>query len=306
LYYAFETRITEEKIMGNVYFVAEHRQKVPLEYFIVDDGWCLWGDWIYPNMDRFPTGVKGIGQKIRAEGFKLGLWYCPYQVDPKARIAKEHPEWIATRDGKPVVGFAAVNVGEFHFGQVKYLLDFKNEDVKNYIRQCIDMFVQEWKVELLKLDYLFGPYLYPQLRDFDEAHGEVVRLLDYIRQKYPSVHTIGAAAPFADLVGRVDSAYFSENIIIPGLAWIWPLNRIYNGMRLARLEESLNAKKGLRGAFVFDPDVFVCSQGTGLTDGQIEKLLLLTKNLRGNKVLGDDLTLLARDRVEKYIYPLFT
>ena len=79
-----------------------------------------------------------------------------------------------------------------------------------------------------------------------------------------------------------------------------------HGLRLERLRKCLAARKELKGAFNFDPDVFACSENLGFSDAQIEMLLKTIKETNGNRFLGDDLSTLPQHRMEKYVYKLFT
>lgn len=303
-YYAFAEDVTHEKVWSNVEVVSRVRKHVPLDYFVIDDGWCLWGDWDRPDPSRFPHGISGLGQQLANEGYKSALWFSPYQVDPLSDIVKAHPDWILKRGNDPLVSFAFLKLFDQHVGKIRFALDFKNPDVKKHIRQTIDLFVAEWNIDMLKFDYLYAPFFHPTAT-LEEASSEIIDLLQYARTNYPKVYT-AACGPFDLLAGRADSVYMSENVILPVFRGRWPLNSIMHGKRLERLQECLVARKELKGAFNFDPDVFACSENLGFSDAQVELLLKTVREANGNRFLGDDLSTLPQDRLEKYVYRLFT
>lgn len=303
-YYAFGENVSESKIWSNVQLVARDKKNLPLNYFIVDDGWCFWGDWTEPDLQKFPSGLRSLSLKIREEGFEMGIWFSPFQVDPKSKLIKDHPDWVVRKNGKPVVGFCAFDLFGWKSVNVRYLLDFKNPRVYEYLISVVDLFAADWGVGLIKLDYMYAPYFYPGLSSEDEASVVVRKLLSYIKEKYPKVYTVGCG-PFSDLANRVDSAYFSENIILPRLCGVWPLNSVVHSMRFSKMQECFESRKVLKKVFNLDPDVFVCRKDTGFSENQIEKLLQIIKSVGGNRFLGDDLTKLSQARVEKYIYRLF-
>lgn len=302
-YCAFGENINEEKVWSNVEFFDKQRNKIPIEYILLDDGWCEWGDWEDADVSKFSNGLCSYIKKIKKVGFEVGIWLSPFQVSPRSKLIQQYPGWLVLQNGKRVVSFSGVNLFGLKFGETKYLLDFKNPAVKKYIFSAIDRFIQEWNVGLVKLDYLYAPYFDPNFSE-KEAAMCVRELLDYVRLNYPKIYTIGCG-PLCDLVGRVDSAYVSENIILTRLLDFRFLNSLVHGERLRRLKKCLIGRKDLRGAFNFDPDVFVCSEATGFSELQIEELLQIIKNVNGNKFLGDDLVKLPQDRLEKYIFRLF-
>ncbi|MFA6664993.1 MAG: alpha-galactosidase [Armatimonadota bacterium] len=56
---------------------ANRRLPQPVEQVVLDMGWSTsWGDWF--ENGRFPSGMKGVADKIKAAGFTPGVWLCPY------------------------------------------------------------------------------------------------------------------------------------------------------------------------------------------------------------------------------------
>ena len=160
-YYAFAEDVTHEKVWSNVEVVSRNRKHLPLDYFVIDDGWCLWGDWDRPIRQDFRMGFQAWGIRLANEGYKTALWFSPYQVDPRLRYRSRASGLDFEKRNWPLVSFAIVKLFDRHMGKIRYALDFKNPDVKKHIRQTIDLFVAEWKIDLLKFDYLYAPFFDP-------------------------------------------------------------------------------------------------------------------------------------------------
>ena len=93
-----ESSDSADRYLDNVAGLAElKRQGYPLEYVVIDDGFCEHNsDWLKPN-ERFPHGMAWLCEQIREAGLKPGLWLAPYIINANAKTAKEHPEWMMRR-----------------------------------------------------------------------------------------------------------------------------------------------------------------------------------------------------------------
>ena len=51
--------------------------------------------------DRFPHGLKAIGDAVQKAGMGFLMWFEPERVHPGTALAKEHPEWVISpsKDG---------------------------------------------------------------------------------------------------------------------------------------------------------------------------------------------------------------
>ena len=57
------------------------------------------GDWTVSSK-RFPDDLKAVKQKLDGYGMQLGLWFGPTTAAVSSRVAREHPEWRRSWDGK--------------------------------------------------------------------------------------------------------------------------------------------------------------------------------------------------------------
>ena len=184
-WYGYGRNISEKIILSEAKAIKE--KKIGAEYILIDDGWCRWGEWQKPEEKKFPGGMKKIAADIRNMGFKPGLWTAPF-------LAKNN--W----------GF-----------NKKYILDFGNEEVKNYIFRCLDKILGEWKFELIKLDFLYAPYFVPGLKTNEKPTEYLREVFGYIRKKYPKVYIMTSGCPFEAAKYLVDSIRISDDVAVPTL-----------------------------------------------------------------------------------------
>ena len=123
----------------------------PIEYIIVDGGWCKHAsEWLEP-CDKFPSGMKKLSQRLRREGLKLGVWLAPYLANVHTRVVREHRDWLVKdrNTGKPL-SKPASNVGPCN------MIDFTVPEALEWLRSIVRLMVRDWRIGYLKLD---GPCL---------------------------------------------------------------------------------------------------------------------------------------------------
>ena len=121
----------EEKLLNMV----RKAKKLGFELFVLDDGWfgkrnddkSSLGDW-FPNLEKLPNGIKGLAEKVEAEGMKFGLWFEPEMISKESELYKKHPDWILGVKGR-----------KLSLGRNQYILDLSREDVQNYIISVLKM-----------------------------------------------------------------------------------------------------------------------------------------------------------------------
>ncbi|MFP5229487.1 MAG: alpha-galactosidase [Acidobacteriota bacterium] len=182
--------------------------KAGCEYFVIDAGWYadLHGDWSQtvgswqPSQDRWPHGLQFVLDHIRAQGMIPGLWIEPEVAGPKSILAQKPDSWFMIRHGKRVLRNS------------RYLLDFRNPDVRSYLNQVIDRLVGSYKVGYLKMDYNVDSL---QGTDLDadslgqgllEHNRALLAWLSAILDRYPSlvIENCGSGG------GRMDYAMLSR------------------------------------------------------------------------------------------------
>jgi alpha-galactosidase len=123
--------------------------KVGCEYYVIDAGWYaeLHEDWSQTlgswqaSATRFPRGLKFLLDQIRHAGMVPGLWLEPEVAGPKSSLASKPDNWFFVRHGKRVLKNS------------RFLLDFRNPEVRAYLDQVIERVVNDYGVGYVKMDY---------------------------------------------------------------------------------------------------------------------------------------------------------
>ena len=182
--------------------------KAGCEYFVIDAGWYAginedWsptiGAW-QPSSARWPRGLKFVLDQIRQSGMVPGLWLEPEVAGVKSLLAKKPDSWFLARHGKRVLKNS------------RFLLDFRNPEVRSYLDDVIERLVNQYGVGYIKMDYnvdsLQGTEINAEsfgqgLLEHNHAHLE---WLDAILKKYPDlvIENCGSGG------GRMDYAMLSR------------------------------------------------------------------------------------------------
>ena len=301
-WYAYGWNINDKKILENSKWISKHKE-LPLEYVLIDGGWCVEGDWLNEDNRRFPNGLKGTVRKIKQVGLSARIWLAPFLVSPRANIAKEHPDWLVKKNGRFVDGLKLTH-WNLPVKFQRWILDVRNPEVQEYLSKSISYLIKDCGFELLKLDFLYANHFNPYMTG-KEADDFLHNFLSEIKNKYPSVYTIGCGCPLIPAIGTVDSMRIgADSIISPFLkfsSFARIIDRFLYGYTIKTLKERLWTKR----FWNVDLDTYVCRKLSGLTERQILTHQKMIKEADGNIFLGDNLTRLPRDRIDKYIYPLF-
>ncbi|WP_225428265.1 glycoside hydrolase family 36 protein [Levilactobacillus enshiensis] len=122
--------------------------KAGCEYFVVDCGWYddgYWwdtvGEW-QPSKKRFPNGIEEVTDYIASKGMVPGLWLEPEVMGIRSDFANTLPDdWFFLRNGKRIIDID------------RYLLDFRNPAVVDYVTKVVDRLVNDYHVGYIKMDY---------------------------------------------------------------------------------------------------------------------------------------------------------
>jgi alpha-galactosidase len=123
--------------------------KAGCEYFVIDAGWYadLHEDWSQTlgswkaSTTRFPRGLKFVLDQVRQAGMIPGLWLEPEVAGPKSPLAHKPDNWFFVRHGKRVLKNS------------RFLLDFRNPEVRAYLDQVLARVVNDYGVGYIKMDY---------------------------------------------------------------------------------------------------------------------------------------------------------
>ena len=148
-YYSVAGRVVEEPgkwIHKEIEIAAE----MGAEAFMVDAGWYgnefggWWdnrGDWSVGKW--LPGGLKACRDLCHKKGMLFGLWMEPESVGPKAKLLREHPDWLLRTDSGREVCPGAAN----------HLLDLSNPRAAEFFQKEVVKVIREHKPDFFKLDY---------------------------------------------------------------------------------------------------------------------------------------------------------
>ncbi|MCD8218434.1 MAG: alpha-galactosidase [Clostridiales bacterium] len=118
------------------------------EYYCMDCGWYdegFWWDRVGEWMEcdkRFPNGLKKVYDYAHSKGMKMGMWLEIEVMGTACGLADSLPDnWFVCRHGKR------------HIDNNRYLLDFRNPEVRRYCRSVVDRLIREYGCEYFKIDY---------------------------------------------------------------------------------------------------------------------------------------------------------
>jgi len=192
----------EADVMASAKVMAEmRRQGWPLDYVIVDGGWCKHAsEWLQP-CDKFPSGMKWLSAQMRRMGLKLGVWFAPYITNVKTDVARRRPEWMVMdeKTGKPLERPGS-NVGPCR------VVDFTVPEAMEWMRGVVRVMVRDWKIGLLKLD---GPGLFHYRGGRFHNAGQtpvqmIRRTLEVIRQECGQDVIVEGEGVYGPSIGAVD------------------------------------------------------------------------------------------------------
>lgn len=279
-WYNYFQNINEDIIIRDLNGLDPVKDEVSI--FQIDDGYETFvGDWLDPNPARFPKGMKYIADKIHDKGYKAGIWLAPFSCQKVSRIAKEHPDWLVKDDkGNPLQGVLA-------WGGA-YILDFYNEEVRNYLRKVFDTVLNHWGFDMVKLDFLYSECILPRN---GKCRGEIMReSLEFLRELIGDKLFLGCGVPMSSCLGIVDACRISCDVDLTYKGKIYNFIQVSNEMLSA--QHAINNsifRRHLNGrAFMNDPDVFFL-RNNNLKFTKEQKLLLAKiNNLCGNVLFVSD------------------
>ncbi|MFZ3301627.1 MAG: glycosyltransferase [Microgenomates group bacterium] len=301
-WYAFGRNINHNKILNQANWFKDNAKKVLIDYVLIDEGWTRWGDWDKTIDIKFPFGMKKTSRDIHNYGLKSGIWIAPFLIEEDSELYKKHPDWIVTKDGIPINGINWTLFDDLYFK--RYVLDIRKKEAQSFIFKTIDLLINSYGFDLIKLDFLYSIYFIPNITA-GEAGGFIRKLMSYIKNNYPDVYIIACGSPLVPLVGVADSVRIGPDTISPMLDGIPLVSTIYHSLRVRDVIDNIKKRQFTNKYWNVDPDVFVCRKSLGLSDTLINELQQTIVRCKGNLLLGDDMTQVSKDRIDKYIFPLF-
>ena len=118
------------------------------EYYCMDCGWYDKGPWWdrvgewRESPERFPDGMKVVSDYVHEKGMKFGLWLEIEVMGTACELARQLPDdWFICTHGKRRID------------DRRYLLDFRNPEVRKYCRDAVDRLIRDYGADYFKMDY---------------------------------------------------------------------------------------------------------------------------------------------------------
>ncbi|HHX28293.1 MAG TPA: alpha-galactosidase [Firmicutes bacterium] len=198
------TDISEPVVLANL---AELKKRdIPLDYFIVEDGWQKeTGDWLTP-CSQFPNGMEKIARAAREAGYKPGLWIAPFVCSRWSQAFRRHRDWLLKdEDQRPV---SAGWNGKW--GGPYYALDVYNPGFRDYLKQVFATVLDEWGFDLVKVDLLYAAGLRPRER---KTRGQVMcDAVEFVRDLVGDKVSLAGGVPLGAAFDNVDYCGINNNV----------------------------------------------------------------------------------------------
>lgn len=309
-WYHYFDKVTEANIIDNVAAIAQERERLPLDFVQIDDGFqAQVGDW-FDTKPTFASGLPWLTAHIRQQGFTPGLWLAPYIVRSDAQLNRLQPEWfLRDRQGRR----AGAGLNWFRWC---YALDPTHPGVREHTHQLIHTAVKEWGFPYLKLDFLYAAALPAQRYNPQFTRAQAMRLaLQDIRDAAgEETFLLGCGCPLGPAIGLMDGMRISTDVapnwhpelltprfsrwLEDDLAFVSARNAIQNIISRAALH---------RRWWLNDPDcLLVRDRDTRLTEAEVQTLASVIGLSGGMFLVSDDMSQLnpARHRYISTLLPV--
>ncbi len=267
------------------------RLKLDMEYILIDGGWCCIGDWCEGDKSKFPKGIKSTIDEIKSMGFKVGLWMSPFQLSHKSEFARNNKSLIVREGGRFVEGLN-LTVFDRYLPWSRLLLDFNSKEARDYIYNSIRRIVEEWKIDLVKLDFLYANYWNPFFDSRYEPALQLRQLFRFIKEEFSEVYLMACGCPFEPAKYLVDSIRIGKDATIPYAYGIPIVNELLNsyGVKVLKNKYKFLKERGYDKFYNFDFDAFVSNPVASLSD---DDLMCFREMVLNSKVVfsGDKIKL---------------
>ena len=297
-WYHFYQDIDTKNINANLDSVITLQPDLPLPLFQIDDGFETYpGDW-FDFTEGFPHGLKTIVDKAKTAGLTPGVWLAPFIVHPKARLVREHPDWLLRNaQGKPVsAGFV--------WNAFDYALDLTNPDALAYACDVIRTAIVEWGFDYLKLDFLYAAALDGVYQNPTLSRAQVLRMgFEALREAAgPEITMLACGCPFGSALGLFEAMRVSADVNgywKPHFPPVSPILQNEPHLPSARnaIHNILTRAPFHKRWWINDPDCLLVRPDTKLSLAEVQSLASVIGLTGGSILVSDDLPQLPEDRL---------
>lgn len=276
--YQSGANVGEADVIGNLEFCAARFDRRFFRYVQLDDGYQkAAGDW--DVNERFPSGHRGLTDRIHAKGFKAGLWLAPFAVTERSGVPAAHPDWLLKQGDAPV----AWDTREAWGGKV-YALDGAHPKVQQWLFDLARGAVRDWGYDYLKIDALHcataGDGHYGGLTHAEAYRHGLAALRD---GGGTEAFLLGCSAPLQHAVGYVNGMRIGADV-----------EPSWGGGQTAARAAALRSFYH-RATWLNDPDCLLVRPP--LSAGEAQVWATIVALCGGSTLFSDDLPKLPPERV---------
>jgi alpha-galactosidase len=158
---------------------VDRAAQIGVEYWTLDAGWfggfySQTGNWDTTDAGKFPQGLEGLSDYVRAQGMKMGLWFECERAFPGSWAAREYRELFF----EPL-----------HEGGALHL-NLARRDAQDWFIEVVSGWISRLGLKWSRFDYNIDPAPYWQAADptgkiqFAYVQG-LYRVLDELRARHP-------------------------------------------------------------------------------------------------------------------------
>lgn len=302
-WYYYFTGVTEDDVLSNLRFLADHRRELPAEFVQLDDGYqAAIGDWRDWN-DKFSGGPRHVTEEIHAAGLKAGLWLAPFLAGENSTLATEHPDWLLRDEsGEPIVAVR-------NWDQDNYALDLTNPAVRDWLRALLEEVFEEWAFDYVKIDFVFAGAIPARRWNMSQSAVEAYREgLAIIRRVAGERFVLGCGALQLASVGLVDAMRIGPDVA-PWWRARGPRGDDGEPTRLPAINGAPAAEAAVRNTlqrswshgalWLNDPDCLLARDTrTKLSPQEVQSLATVVGLSAGTTVLSDNLPELSQEALD--------
>jgi alpha-galactosidase len=273
-WYNLYASLSEPVLIEHLEAAARFRDErnVPLDIFLVDDGFTPeMGDWL-ETKPQFPNGIRPTLDAARQVGFTPGLWIAPFMVGNRSSLYAAHPDWVvrSRTTGRPLAPMTFY--GEFRWhkrSEEYYVLDITHPDAEAYIRGVFRTWAKEWGCGYFKTDFMhlgstYGPDEAQWHQDGLSRMAIWMKMARLIREEIGEALWLCCGAPIWAPVGLVDAMRIGRDV---GVSW----KGHYSAESLLRDQTARNFANGI--LWQADPDcILLRERFHDLSDDQVTSL----------------------------------
>ena len=207
---AYYFGLNQDTALTNATWLSQNLAPQGYDYFQIDEGYqYARGEYATPDAHLFPNGVGYVGDRVRHNGIRFGVWTAPFEVSERAWVFQNHKDWLVHNlAGQPL-----------HIGHVTeqndplYVLDTTNPGAQQYLRDTYRTLKEEWGVRFIKMDFMDdsaveGQYYRPHTTGLEAQRIGLQIIRDTVGE---DVVLDKDGSPMLNPVGIVDAGRISQD-----------------------------------------------------------------------------------------------